>query len=354
MARVIVALSGGVDSSVAAALLSREGHRVTGVTMRIWDGGPAAGTARHACYGPDGSDIEDAARLCRMLGVPFHVFDLREQFRAEVLDYVRREYLSGRTPNPCVRCNRLLKLGLLVDMARENGIPFDYVATGHYARVERSASGGRSLLEKASDAAKDQSYFLFALSQEQLGHALFPIGGYTKKHVKKLASDMGLDVADKPESQDFAAGSYASILGMPQREGPILDRQGKVLGTHRGMQHYTIGQRKGLGLSARDAMYVTAIDARSNAVVVGAKEEVYSDALTCSALNWIDAPSLSEPRQVTARIRYNHREAEATITPVGADSVHVRFREPQMAIAPGQAVVFYDGNVVVGGGTIDQ
>jgi len=353
MARVIVALSGGVDSSVAAALLSREGHQVTGVTMRIWDGNSAAGTARHACYGPDGSDIEDAARLCRMLGVPFHVVDLREQFRAEVLDYVRREYLSGRTPNPCVRCNRRLKLGLLVDMARENGIPLDFVATGHYARVERSASNGRSLLVKAADAAKDQSYFLFSLSQKQLKRTLFPIGGYTKTHVKKLASDLGLDVADKPESQDFAAGSYASVLAMPRREGPILDRQGNVLGTHRGVHHYTIGQRKGLGLAAREALYVTAVDASSNTVVVGAKEDVYSDTLTCSSLNWIAVPSLSEPRHVTAKIRYNHREAEATITPAGADSVHVRFREPQMAIAPGQAVVFYDGNIVVGGGTID-
>jgi len=261
--------------------------------------------------------------------------------------------MSGRTPNPCVRCNRRLKLGLLVDTARENGIPFDYVATGHYARVERSPTGGRFLLERAADSAKDQSYFLFSLSQEQLGRALFPIGGHTKNHVRKLASDLGLDIADKPESQDFAAGSYASILEMPQREGPILDRQGNVLGTHRGVHHYTVGQRKGLGLSARDPMYVTAIDARSNAVIVGGREEVYSDALTCSSLNWIAAPSLPEPRQVTAKIRYNHREADATITPLGADSVHVRFREPQMAIAPGQAVVFYDGNVVVGGGTID-
>lgn len=353
MARVIIALSGGVDSSVAAALLSREGHQVTGVTMRTWDGDSTTGTARHACYGPDGSDIEDAARLCRMLGVPFHVFDLREQFRAQVLDYVRLEYMSGRTPNPCVRCNRRLKLGLLVDVARANGIAFDYVATGHYARVERSPAGGRFLLMKAADSAKDQSYFLFSLSQEQLGRALFPVGGHTKKHVRKLASELGLDIADRPESQDFAAGSYASLLGMPRREGPILDRQGNVLGTHRGVHCYTIGQRKGLGLSARDPMYVTGIDARTNAVIVGTKEEVYSDALTCSSLNWIAAPSLPEPRQVTAKIRYNHREAEATITPAGADSVRIRFREPQMAIAPGQAVVFYDGNVVVGGGTID-
>jgi len=353
MARVIVALSGGVDSAVAAALLTKEGHQVTGVTMRIWDGEPAATQTRHACYGPDQTDVEDAGQVCRALGIPFHVFDLSREYRGEVLDYVRSEYLSGRTPNPCVKCNRRVKLGLLVDSARQDGIPFEFVATGHYAQVEWSPTLDRFLLKKAVDTAKDQSYFLFSLSQQQLGRALFPLGGYTKKCVKAIASDLDLGVGDKPESQDFAAGSYASLLGIPDREGPIIDGRGTVLGVHSGVHLYTIGQRKGLRLSAPEPMYVTAVDAATNAVIVGAREEVYSDELTCSSLNWIAAPSPIGPAMVNAKIRYNHREARATITPTAEDRVHVKFREPQMAVAPGQAIVFYHGNVVVGGGTID-
>jgi tRNA-specific 2-thiouridylase len=345
MARVVVALSGGVDSSVAAALLLREGHQVTGITMRIWDGESDPTTPRHACYGPDQADIADAENVARSLRIPFHVFDLRRAYS--------REYLSGRTPNPCIRCNSRLKLDLLVSIAGENTIAFDYVATGHYVRVEMRPADGRYLLKKGVDAAKDQSYFLVGLSQRQLGRAFFPLGSYTKDQVRQTAADLGLCTRDKPESQDFAAGSYSALLDLPQRDGPILDRRGDVLGTHRGVHLYTIGQRKGLGLSARQALYVTQVDARRNAVIVGTKEEVYSDELTCSSLNWIAAPSLPQPRRVTAKIRSSHKEAEATITPVATDRVHVKFAEPQMAVAPGQAVVFYDGDVVVGGGTID-
>ncbi len=188
MAQVIVALSGGVDSAVAAALLAQEGHQVSGVTMRIWDGEPEATQGRHACYGPDQEDVEDAGQVCRALGIPFHVFDLSREYRGEVLDYVRSEYLSGRTPNPCVKCNRRVKLDLLVDSARRQGIPFDFVATGHYAQVEWNPALDRFLLKKAVDTAKDQSYFLFSLSQQQLGRALFPLGGYTKERVKAIAA----------------------------------------------------------------------------------------------------------------------------------------------------------------------
>ena len=353
MARVIVALSGGVDSAVAAALLREEGHDVTGVTMRIWDGEPDTGSGRHACYGPDEADIEDAGRVCRTLGIPFHVFDLRREYQAEVLDYVRSEYLSGRTPNPCVRCNRRVKLGLLVDLTRDRGIQYDRVATGHYARVEWSPTHDRFLLRRAIDTSKDQSYFLFALSQQQLGRALFPLGVHMKRHVKDMAANMGLGIGDKPESQDFAPGGYAPLLGMPQREGPVRDRHGSMRGTHRGVHLYTIGQRKGLGLAGREAMYVTSVDARSNTVTIGTRDELFSDEFTCSSLNWIAMPSLHDATSATAKIRYNHKGAEATITPGGDDSVHVTFKEPQMAIAPGQAAVFYDGDVVVGGGTID-
>lgn len=355
MARVIVTMSGGVDSSVAAALLKQEGHAVIGVTMSIWDGeSPPELGSRHGCYSPDEKDIEDARKVAQTLDIPFHVFDLRQEYKLEVLDYVRREYQLGRTPNPCVRCNRRVKLDKLIEKARESGIYFDYVATGHYAQVEQDQVTHRYLLKKARDKAKDQSYFLFALSQKQLGRSLFPLGNYTKKEVKAIASDLRLGLNDKPESQDFAAGGYYSLLGEAAQPGPILDRQGNVLGEHRGIPFYTIGQRKGLGLSAREAFYVTDIDPERNALRVGPKEEVYGNELTCSGLNWIAIQELERPASVKAKIRYSHNEADAVVAPLGEDKAHVKFREPQMAITPGQAVVFYNGDVVVGGGTIER
>jgi tRNA-specific 2-thiouridylase len=348
-------MSGGVDSSVAAALLKKAGHEITGVTMRIWDGElqPVRRT-RRGCYGPDETDIVSARNIAQTLDIPFHVLDLRQEFKAEVLDYVRHEYMSGRTPNPCIRCNRRVKLENLVEKARKSGIDFDYVATGHYARAEWDEIKQRHLLKKAKDTNKDQSYFLFSLSQEQLGRTLFPLGNFTKKEVKRIASNIGLSASDKPESQDFAQGGYFSLLVGAAQRGPILDRQGNVLGEHRGIPFYTIGQRKGLGLSAREALYVTDIVPERNAIHVGPKEEAHGDELTCSGLNWIAIRELERPAIVKAKIRYNHIGAEAVVTPLAEDKAHVRFREPQFAITPGQAVVFYDGDIVIGGGTIEK
>jgi len=355
MARVVVAMSGGVDSSVAAALLKEEGYEVVGVTMRIWDGEPLRGQEpRGCCYGPDEEDIEGARSVAQTLEIPFHVFDLRREYKTEVLDYVRREYLSGRTPNPCIRCNRSVKLDSLVEKAWQAGIDFDYVATGHYARVEWNQGKRRYLLKKAGDEIKDQSYFLFSLSQAQLGRCLFPLGNHTKKEVRRMASDFDLGMDDRPESQDFMAGGYSALLRAAARPGLILDRQGNVLGEHRGIPFYTIGQRKGLGISLSEALYVTGIDPERNAIVVGTKEEVYGDELICARLNWIAIQWLRNPTEVKAKIRYNHKETEAVIAPLGKDEVHVKFKEPQMAITPGQAVVFYNGDVVVGGGTIER
>jgi len=352
--KVLVAMSGGVDSSVAAALLKEQGYEVHGVTMKIWDGKAIPGQVlRHGCYGPgEEDDIEDARRVAQTLDIPFHVFDLTPEYQAEVLDYFCHEYLTGRTPNPCLKCNRKIKFDALLKKAQDSGLDFDYFATGHYARVEYDMSKHRYLLKKARDQNKDQSYFIASLSQEQLGHSLFPIGDYTKEEVRKMAADFGLKVSNKSESQDFIAGGYSSLLP-PSPPGDILDKEGNILGEHRGISFYTIGQRKGLGISAREPLYVTGIDPTRNAVIVGRKEEVYRDELIATDLNWIAMERLEEPARMKARIRYLHREAEAMVTPLANEEYYVKFTEPQMAITPGQAVVFYDGDIVVGSGTID-
>jgi len=355
MVKVVVAMSGGVDSSVVTALLKAKGYQVSGVTMKIWDGeaSPEERT-RHGCYGPgEEEDIEDARKVANILGIDFYVFDLRQEYKAEVLDYFYHEYLSGRTPNPCLRCNRKIKFDALIRKTQESGIAFDYFATGHYARVEYDKSKHRYLLKKARDLTKDQTYFISSLSQEQFGRSLFPLGDYTKEEVRKMASDFGLGVDNKPESQDFIAGGY-SFLANASPPGPIFDRQGNMLGEHRGIPFYTVGQRKWLGISAKESLYVTDINPENNAIIVGNKEEVYRGGLIASRLNWIALEELKRPVKLKARIRYLHKEAEAIVTPLSEDKVYVKFKEPQMAITPGQAVVFYRGDMVIGEGTIEQ
>ncbi|MDP6647236.1 MAG: tRNA 2-thiouridine(34) synthase MnmA [Dehalococcoidales bacterium] len=353
--KIVVAMSGGVDSSVAAALLKEQGYQITGVTMKLWDGPdlPREG-ARHGCYGPgETEDIEDARKVARILGIPFHVFNLKEEYKTEVLDYFRLEYLSGRTPNPCIRCNRSLKFGALVSRIEQSGIEFDYLATGHYARKEYDKINRRYLLKKARDLTKDQSYFIALLSQEQLGRALFPIGDYTKAEVRGLATDFGLAVAKKAESQDFIVGGYSSLL--PETApGPILDMAGNVLGEHQRISDYTIGQRRGLGISSQDPLFVIDIAPERNAIIVGRKEELYRDELNVSGLNWVAIDTLLKPLEVEAKLRHRHQEADAKVSPLNDDKVHVKFREPQMAITPGQTVVFYGGDVVIGAGTIEK
>lgn len=346
-------MSGGVDSSVAAALLKREGHQVSGVTMKIWDGEVLTDKRRrHGCCGPgEEEDIEDARKVAEILGIPFHVFDLRQEYKAEVLDYFCQEYLSGRTPNPCLRCNHRVKFGALLRKTEACGIEFDYFATGHYAQIEYDEKEPRYLLKKARDSNKDQSYFLAFLSQAQLERSLFPVGNYTKEEVRKLAAEFGLGLNHKPESQDFLAGGYASLIKVAQ-PGPIVDREGSILGQHRGIPFYTIGQRRGLGISAKEPLYVTDIDPIRNTIMVGSQEEIYQDELIAAELNWIAVEKLEQPITVKAKIRQAHPEAEAVITPLSPDKVRVKFKEPQMAIASGQTVVFYQGDTVIGGGTI--
>ncbi len=350
--RAVVAMSGGVDSSVAAALLKEKGYEVIGVIMKTWsEEVPHGEMTRLGCYRP--GDEEDARMVAQILGIPLYPLDVTQEYKAEVIDYFCQEYSLGRTPNPCIRCNRKVKFEALTKKVRCLGIEFDYFATGHYARVEYNGSKQRYVLKKARDITKDQSYFLFSLSQEQLGCSLFPLGDYTKKDVRKIAFDLRLGVYNKPDSQDFIAGDYSSLLRAAQ-PGPILNKHGKVLGTHQGIPFYTIGQRKGLGISAGEPLYVTSINREKNAIVVGTKEDVYADELIASELNWIAIPELRQQIEVKAKIRYLHQGAEAVITPLDDGKVYVKFREPQMAIAPGQAVVFYQGEEVWGGGIIEK
>ncbi|MDD4858604.1 MAG: tRNA 2-thiouridine(34) synthase MnmA [Dehalococcoidales bacterium] len=354
--RVLVAMSGGVDSSVAAALLKEQGYQVTGVTMKIWDGTEVSGGgAHHGCYGPEEPyDIEDARRVAESLNIPFHVIDLTKEYKTTILDYFCQEYLSGRTPNPCVKCNHQIKFHALIEKARDSGLEFDFVASGHYARVEYDPAQNRYLLKQAKDLSKDQSYFLYRLSQEQLSRLMLPLGGYTKTEVRAMAARFGLQVADKPDSQNFISGDYAEMMQGEARPGPVLDKDGNILGQHRGLPFYTVGQRQGLGIAAPEPLYVTAIDAKRNAIVVGGKDDTYERELTAAGVTWSAIARPEQPITVNAKIRYRHPGAEALVTPLDGDRVSVVFAPPQMAITPGQSIVFYDGDTVLGGGTIEQ
>lgn len=353
-------MSGGVDSSVTAALLKEEGYQVIGATMQIWPSNELADEVDRfgGCCGLDA--VLEAKRVAHRLAIPHYVMNFRNLFAQKVIANFCREYSLGRTPNPCIRCNEHIKFDAL--LSRAKGLDADFVATGHYARIERDGVNGRYLLRKGVDRGKDQSYVLYMMSQNQLRHALMPLGGFTKERVRQIARELGLPVADKAESQEICFipdGDYTGFLKeyVPQgaKPGPILDREGNTLGEHRGILFYTIGQRKGLGISAREPLYVVAIDRGRNAIIVGSKREVYADELIAADLNWIAMESLRHPIELKAKIRYRHREADAVITSLSrGDGAHVKFKQPQMAITPGQAVVFYHKDTVVGGGTIAQ
>ena len=354
MERVVVAMSGGVDSSVAAALLRDQGYQVIGATLRLWP--PAGADTPGGCCGLDG--VEEARRVAQVLGIPHYVLDMADVFAQEVVWHFCAEYLRGRTPNPCVRCNRFVKFDALLHKAGELGA--DLVATGHYARIEQ-ADGGY-LLKKGLDSSRDQSYVLYAMAQRQLSRTLMPLGGLAKERVRQMARGLGLPVAGRAESRElcFAPdGDYGRFLRAvwPQAigPGPILDGEGNVLGEHAGVLHYTVGQRRGLGVSRGGPWYVVAIDGERNALVVGAREEVYGRELIASDVCWIADEPPRWPTGLKARIRYRHQEADAEVAPLpGGEVARVVFRRPQLAVAPGQAVVFYRDDVVVGGGTIEQ
>ena len=349
--RVLVGMSGGVDSSVAALLLKETGHRVSGVFMRTWQGGAGHTGARGGCYGPDGEDLAAARETAAHIGIPFLAVDLAKEFQARVLSYFTAEYRAGRTPNPCVICNRLLKFDALLAAALDAGVPFDRFATGHYARVEPGEDGAPRL-KAGRDAAKDQSYFLALLTREQLERAVFPLGGMTKEEVRRLARERDLPARDRPESQDFFPGDPTALFAEQPPGGPIMDRSGTVLGTHRGIHRYTIGQRKGLGISSRLPLYVVAIDARVNALIVGPEADCYRDALTVTTFHPSPGKPLEGPLTARVKIRSAHPAAAATITPLPGGGARVRFAKPQWAITPGQLAVAYDGDAVIGAGFI--
>lgn len=323
--------------------------------MKIWEGTSTRVGKRHSCYGPEElEDIKDARKVCEKLGIPFYEVDLVNEYREIVLAYFRSEYLKGRTPNPCIRCNQLIKFKALIEKVEKIGIEFDYFATGHYARVEYDFGRNRYILKKGIDEKRDQSYFLFGLTQSQLSRVLFPLGNYKKSDVRKIAEDNGLEVYDKEESQDFYGGDYRELLGVRPSSGPILDKYGRVLGRHKGIWNYTIGQRRGLGLHSEKPLYVIDIDPERNAIIVGEERELYREEFKAVDVNWISIEKLQEPIEATVKIRYKSEETKCIIFPLSENEVFVKFKEPQRAVTPGQASVFYNGDIVIGGGIIED
>lgn len=365
-------MSGGVDSSTVAAMLKAEGYNLVGLTLQLWNQRRLAGrpgmpeTTEGRCCSLD--DVYDARRVSEHLGIPYYVVNQQERFEQDVVQPFVREYLSGRTPVPCTLCNNHLKFAQLLDTARQIGA--DLIATGHYARNEYDPTRNRWILKRPADASKDQTYFLFGLTQEQLSRTLFPLGNYRKPDVRALAQEQGLALANKPDSQEICfipGGDYKVFLdayladrgeSIPDTSGELVTTSGEVVGQHQGIHNFTVGQRKGLGLgsagnvTAGSPLYVIGINGAEKKVVVGSSEELVSKSLRANRLNWIAIPSLEAKLRVEVKIRHRHEPAWATLAMSGDDEVTAIFDEPQRAVTPGQAAVFYDGEEVVGGGWI--
>ena len=347
--KVLVAMSGGVDSSAAAALLVQQGYQCDGAMLKL------VPNEDSRCCSAD--DAEDARQAAARLGMRFYVFNETARFRRCVMDKFVAEYGAGRTPNPCIDCNRELKFGALLDRALTLG--YDYIATGHYARVDLDETTGKYRLLRGAERRKDQSYVLYQLTQRQLAHLLLPVGNYDKPAIRDKARQAGLDNADKGDSQDICFvpdGDYVGFLrreGLPLTPGDFVDRDGHVLGRHKGLPCYTTGQRKGLGVAAGKHLYVLRKNAADNTILLGDNEELFTAVLTADRVNWISGETPAQPLRVTAKTRYSQTEAAATVTPLPNGRIRVEFDEPQRAVTAGQAVVLYDGEQVLGGGTIE-
>ena len=360
-----VAMSGGVDSSAVAGLLHARGERIVGLTMQLWNQRRLPEVASEGATGRCCSlnDVYDARWVASQLGIPYYVVNFEDRFEEQVVRPFVAEYLAGRTPIPCTLCNNFIKFDQFLEMAA--GVGADKIATGHYARISRSAASGRWELRRGVDAAKDQTYFLFGLTQEQLARTLFPLGGYTKPEVRELARSLGIPVAEKPDSQDICFvpnGDYAAFLDAYLREqgiatagarGEVVDADGRVLGEHAGVHHFTVGQRRGLKIAQGEPLYVIATEPATQRVIVGRNEELLRARLRVKEMNWISIAEPAAPVRAEVKIRNKHAAAAATVTPAGAGAVEVRFDEPQRAVTPGQGAVVYDGDRVLGGGWIE-
>ncbi|HXC34971.1 MAG TPA: tRNA 2-thiouridine(34) synthase MnmA [Candidatus Acidoferrales bacterium] len=354
--RVVCGMSGGVDSSATAALLLEQGYDVIGITLKLWPQ-DCVNRAEDKCCGPQA--VTDARAVCHSLGIPYYLIDEAAEFQKHVIQYFADEYKAGRTPNPCVMCNQNLKFGRLIDRADQLGA--DFIATGHFARIERSEDGSRHLLKRGRDPRKDQSYFLFSLRQDQLARAMFPLGEKTKSDTRAVARHCNLKTADKEESMEICFvpdNNYGGFLQqaklVQKHRGEIVDLRGQVLGHHDGIEFYTIGQRRGLGITTPEPVYVVELDAENNRVVVGDGAALDRDEFTTTNCNWIPFDRIAGPIEVTAKIRYNHPGTPATVTPSDNGHVKVKLHSPQRAITPGQAAVFYQEDLVVGGGWIGR
>jgi len=354
--RVVVGMSGGVDSSATAALLLEQGYDVVGITLKLWPQ-DCVSRAEDKCCGPQA--VTDARAVCHQLGIPYYLVDESAEFQKHVIQYFADEYKAGRTPNPCVMCNQNLKFGRLIDRADKLGAQF--IATGHFARLDRSADGSRTLLKRGCDPRKDQSYFLFSLRQDQLARALFPLGEKTKTDTREVARSCQLKTADKEESMEICFvpdNNYGKFLEQSQlvrrHRGEIVDARGQVLGFHEGIEFFTIGQRKGLGISSPAPLYVLELDATENRVVVGSEAGLDRAEFVADRCNWIPFERPAECFEAVVKIRYNHPGTPATVTPLPEGRAHVKLEIPQRAVTPGQAAVFYQQDLVLGGGWISR
>ena len=357
MNKVMVGMSGGVDSSVAAMLLRDGGYDVTGVTLRMFGDADIAEAVQDGKTCCALSDVSDAKAVAEKLGFGHFVFDFTEYFRADVMERFAQSYICGRTPNPCIECNRHVKFGAMLDRAMELG--YDFIATGHYAVIEYDEERGRYILKRPADRSKDQTYVLYSLTQDQLAHTLFPLGKLEKSRVRALAEQVGLVNSDKPDSQDICFvpdGDYAGFIsrfsGIVPKHGSFTDMDGNILGKHKGVICYTVGQRKHLGISLGKPAYVVRKDAETNTVTLGSESDLYTDSLIAEDFNLISVDELTAPMRVTAKTRYSQHEQPAVVSYIGDGRYRVEFDEPQRAVTSGQAVVLYDGDIVVGGGTI--